>query len=551
VIFLKSLGIFMTQARREKPLAKTENTLTRLLILKLKLTQALILKSKLIQAIKEGDVKLIDAIFSTKQSETDGETLFFKLPKMCQQIILAPDASGNTPLKQSLILSPRPQRKDIVSILLEKAKVDPTSADHHHQTSMHIVAKQDDLPIMRLLLKYGAKLEAFDLHKKISPFMTAIYHKKFQTAKFLFKTTHSKLSLYELHAKAESTVNGLISINHKTLANHMKEFLGVLNLRQELLQELTKLAKTGSVDKFRETIQQYSVTYIKWLVQKGQHVLLCNAILNYKNPELLDLLLDYGANPNVPLDNEYWNKPLHQVLLKVPEEFQEKLIEILLTYKADVNGQNRNGFTPLALASRHDSINIVELLTKHGANLNMPEFIQGNSPLHLAVESGHIRTTQFLLNKPMVNVNAQNKLNRIPLHTAGYGKRYELIELLLKRKDTDIYGIKSTSGHYCDPLIRRLAVSENQPNLLKTLNNFQSSLIDWHAANHPTVSTATQTSVRASTNSTSPSSASASASASLTLFSSLLKSNTSTSGANVTTSLASSNPSMISTASKH
>jgi ribonuclease-3 len=82
--------------------------------------------------------------------------------------------------------------------------------------------------------------------------------------------------------------------------------------------------------------------------------------------KIIKLLLEKGANPNWP-DEETLITVLHFSLShdKWPDE---KLVELLLDYKAKINIQDKNGNTPLHHAATSSNPAIYDLLLKHDAN---------------------------------------------------------------------------------------------------------------------------------------------------------------------------------------
>ena len=58
-------------------------------------------------------------------------------------------------------------------------------------------------------------------------------------------------------------------------------------------------------------------------------------------------------------------------LIVVTNQGQADQVENLLDAGADVNFQDRDGYTPLHLASRRNHLRVVKLLIDNGANVNL------------------------------------------------------------------------------------------------------------------------------------------------------------------------------------
>ena len=97
----------------------------------------------------------------------------------------------------------------------------------------------------------------------------------------------------------------------------------------------------------------------------------------------------------------------------------------------------KNGQTPLHLASFYGRLDIAQVLLDHRATTDLPDRF-GRTPLHLVVEGTYnfeqdrIRTVQLLLDRG-ADVNAQDEDNATPLHLASYNGRVEIARLLLER----------------------------------------------------------------------------------------------------------------------
>ena len=65
------------------------------------------------------------------------------------------------------------------------------------------------------------------------------------------------------------------------------------------------------------------------------------------------------------------------------------LFLFFLDQGADVNAIDEYAETPLHYASYNGHLNIVELLVSHGADVNITDYNDGNTPLHIALQKCH------------------------------------------------------------------------------------------------------------------------------------------------------------------
>ena len=109
-------------------------------------------------------------------------------------------------------------------------------------------------------------------------------------------------------------------------------------------------------------------------------------------------------------------------------------VQLLVDLGADTNTMNKSGQTPLhaAVSGEKDCPELCETLLKHGATIDAVDE-DGNQPLHLACNRGHINTASLLLSHE-ADTNTMNKSGQTPLHAATSGEKDcpELCEILLR-----------------------------------------------------------------------------------------------------------------------
>jgi ankyrin repeat protein len=110
-----------------------------------------------------------------------------------------------------------------------------------------------------------------------------------------------------------------------------------------------------------------------------------------------------------------------------------KVAEFLLANKADVNGNPRQGRSPLITAASRGHKTMVELLLRHGAEANTTDG-DGKTPLHYAAEKSFKTVAEVLLaNGADVNAKVSGNANTdcTPLHFAAQSGAAGIVELLL------------------------------------------------------------------------------------------------------------------------
>ena len=89
------------------------------------------------------------------------------------------------------------------------------------------------------------------------------------------------------------------------------------------------------------------------------------------------------------------------------------------------------GQTPLKLASRYGSSDVVRLLLEHDANPNIRDN-NGDTPLASASWQGYTHIVKLLLNNNNASINIQNDYGYTPLLLASYRGYTEIVRMLLE-----------------------------------------------------------------------------------------------------------------------
>jgi uncharacterized protein len=151
--------------------------------------------------------------------------------------------------------------------------------------------------------------------------------------------------------------------------------------------------------------------------------LLQDAVI-YGQPKVVLFLLDHGADLN--RDN---------ALGCAVATRQLGMAKLLLDHKANVDGNTRDGSTPLITACSVGAVGdvvpyeMVQLLLAHAANVNAKGFM-GRTALDLAAASDRKNIVALLL-ADKASINAKGDTGWTPLHEAAAAGSTDVVELLL------------------------------------------------------------------------------------------------------------------------
>jgi len=149
------------------------------------------------------------------------------------------------------------------------------------------------------------------------------------------------------------------------------------------------------------------------------------AAVETKNPELVELLLKNGANPNVRDEAAGNETPL---LAAVRNE-KADIVSLLLEAKADPNIPNSEGWAPLHWAIGQSAV--LERLLSAGAKVDARNK-RGEAPLHCAAGCGLKPATEMLLDHG-AEIEGRDNMGNTPLHYATLAGRKELVDFLLTK----------------------------------------------------------------------------------------------------------------------
>ncbi|QOD38759.1 ankyrin repeat domain-containing protein [Candidatus Wolbachia massiliensis] len=181
-------------------------------------------------------------------------------------------------------------------------------------------------------------------------------------------------------------------------------YMALFNQDTAFLKKLFSKFKSSKDEKFGDYINEMCV----------QDHLPLGAAINSYNIDLVKLLLENGANPNIKVFHKY-------TPLRYPGVVTcSNIVKLLLEYDADPNTRVYD-FVPLDVAADDKFYEVAELLLKYRADPNAQDSF-GNTTLHRAYK--HYRVAELLL-KHGADPNIQNILDSTPLHETMHCSEYE------------------------------------------------------------------------------------------------------------------------------
>ena len=171
----------------------------------------------------------------------------------------------------------------------------------------------------------------------------------------------------------------------------------------------------------------------------GETALLLAIVGRTNNPEPVKLLIQAGADPNIP--TAYSGRtPLHWAMSWPVEREQVELVKLLIQAGADVNAADEFGVTPLQFSAEIGSVDSVKALISAGADVDfqrhqVTDYSYGEmmKALHVYVCDENDNTTKYRigLSRCYEGFNIQDQMGNAPLHDAVLHDRVDVVRVLL------------------------------------------------------------------------------------------------------------------------
>lgn len=213
----------------------------------------------------------------------------------------------------------------------------------------------------------------------------------------------------------------------KAYSQYLKKMKVQIEERNELLDVIAKTSVNINPHEILNKIVDYClpdytpVTFAQWKINNG--ILLECARLN--EVEIARALLKSGHVDVNTIDVLTMRTPLMIVASHWPNT---ELVEILLSYGADLKATDVNGLTALMIAASNGRAKIVEMLLNHNSGINDTGF-GDKTALHCASYNGDEKIVEILLQNK-ADFNIKDWTGRTPLKIAKE-KGFDSIRKLL------------------------------------------------------------------------------------------------------------------------
>ncbi len=204
-----------------------------------------------------------------------------------------------------------------------------------------------------------------------------------------------------------------------------------------MLLGLPRISAAAAVDELLTAVNSNDIDKVKGLINarvdvsgedgKGNRPLFRAALQG--NPQIVKLLLDAGADPN--LTNKLGWSPLFIALAKMkPETRHGEVIDLLLARGANPKLKDKAGLTLLMVAVRYNHPGMVQRLLKLGLSAR-DATEAGETVLHMLGRNANMLRQQLI--EAGADVNVRDKEGGTPLMVAIINNDYDGVKLLLDK----------------------------------------------------------------------------------------------------------------------
>ena len=340
-----------------------------------------------------------------------------------------PRADGN---KTALYLACEKGYEDIVNLLL-KRKANATICDSETDkkySPLTIAARNGHLTIVKTLLKAGIGIESRDGENRTALYAAAA-NNKLEVVEYLC------LSKAEINSYGR---NGWTPLTVATVEGHNEIIKALLKYDADL--EKVKKDEKGDFTAVFQASAGNHPDIVEYLCKSGAKVNVygingwtpLTAAASEGYTEVVNILLKFGKGIDLEMvakSKEGDSTALyHATVGNHPD-----IVEILCKAGAKVNVYGINGWTPLTAAAKNGFTEVVNVLQKYSADLemrNQPPGGGGNTPLHHAVDNNHLETVEVLCKAGASQSSYSSYVGYTPLTCAVDRGKIEIIKILLK-----------------------------------------------------------------------------------------------------------------------
>lgn len=300
---------------------------------------------------------------------------------------------------------------------------DLTVVDDKENTLLHLAARRGLVQVSRLLLQNIKVDPNLKNHNDVTPLHFAAHTGNYELARLLL--LHPLINTSTATADADGATPLCIAVqrNHEQLVALLAP-RSPTNYRTKTEQTLLHVAVLADAHTIIPLICSAGVNID---LVDAQHRTALHLAIAEKKANCVLVLLQLGANPNI---RDARNRsPLHTAAIIGHLGVVKAMLE---TQKVELNAEDDEGCLPLHLSIWAKKPEVVQCLVRAGSNINHPDTVALETPLHVAAASGLPSTVEFLVSSG-ASVQALQKDGNGPIHIAALSGDDRVIHALIAK----------------------------------------------------------------------------------------------------------------------
>ena len=377
------------------------------------------------------------------------------------------DNEGRTPIHVAFNTH---RESDIVDLLLSKVQKDVNFNDCRRLSHFHIACTRKNASTVEMFLKHGVSINSCVNNKKVSISNNQLLDEEsytdYSALHFAVAFNRKDVVLMLLKHGADVNINlGISKIKplHLACMYNKRKFQDFINLEQTNCMDWLSHAN-NQIDIIKTLINYKANVNAQDSCGKTPLIYTCEVdiiqLFSYeyhiKKPindrliTIIEILLSHNADINICTLNG--TSLLHVISSEKRLTEETKYAELFLRKGININAADKNGYTALHKAVVAQKDELVKLLLRHRADINVVTN-ELMTPFHLAMKYSFLGNyKKFPIIESLLSgecdINMQNAKGEIPLHlvfSPSYSA-HNIIELLLHKYGFDINSIAVKNG---------------------------------------------------------------------------------------------------------
>ena len=279
--------------------------------------------------------------------------------------------------------------------------------------------KQNNIEIMQLLQRCGADIHAVDQKYSMPPLMFAAAHESVAIAKFLLQRS----------SNINYTTSQGISAQMVAMGEQCDKDMVLLLLEYGAATDVGGLSKQLILS---IAVEQNWLEIAKMMIVQGAEVNQWSRSLFESLRSSIRTGTSYIAHILAKCGMDVCKKIIynHTLIYTAASCSSVEMVELLLKHGATIDSSNFKELSPLFAALKKKNEGIISALIENGCRINMKEPESEQTPLHLAALYGCAKAVSMMLVKG-AEIEAVDAYRKIPLYYAVHSRHIEITKLLL------------------------------------------------------------------------------------------------------------------------